>query len=289
MNIAATMIAMGGPEGLGVVCTPGGCFQVAVLVKHALIALSGIIGILATLSYLSDARTASHEEHSRVQAETDALKAFVERVRSLAPDSPASRGAGPTTTISTGSSTGTQQIRAAYEETLMAVDHYDEDYGEPLAQNMQSELGPDVTNAVVSGSPLSPGLQQAVVAAAETCITQREAFSEELATEMDALANASAPLQSIERALTKVQSEPRIDGFDELADRWERLDRMEHACTEVVNDRRASLADRDAFDLAEYLYSSTGTPFPVLASAAALASEIHAERQRTTDMLTRVV
>lgn len=289
MNIAATIVSMGGPEGLGVVCSPAGCLQVAVVVRTALLAVSGLLGVLATLSYLSDARRAYQEERHRVRAEATALESFANRVRGLTPDAPTASGPGPTTTLTAPSSTGAQQIRAAYRETLMSVEHYEEDYGEPLAENMQSELGPEVTSAVTGGSPLSPGLQQATVAAAEGCVKEREAFLNDLATELGSLSDAAGPLQSIESALDEIKQEPRIDGFDALSDRWERLDRLERACTEVVDDRRACLAERDAFDLAGYLYSSVGPPYPVVATAAALVADIHQERRKTCDMLTRVV
>lgn len=292
MHIApATIVSMGPPQGLGVICTPGGCIQVAVLLRSALVALSGIVGVLATLSYLSDARDAYLEERRRVRAEADALESFTDRVRGLTSDQPATASPGTPIAIASQSTTGSDvtSVCDAYRETVMAVDHYAEDYDEPLPEHMQSEFGPDLTNAVLSGGPLPPGLQQGLVAAAETGIREREAFLEELATEFDALSESAEPLKSIEAALTEIEGEPRIAEFDELADRWSQLDRLEAACTEVVDDRRASLAKRDAFDLAAYLYSSVGPPYPVLAAAAALAGDVREERRRTADMLTRVV
>lgn len=292
MHIApATIVSMGGPQGLGTLCTPGGCFQIAVLLRSALIALSGVVGVLAGLSYLSGAREAYLEERRRVRAEADALESFADRVRALSPDAPEPTPATPgaPTPLIEQSSTGVAPLRDAYRETVMAVDHYDEDYGESLPEHMRSEFGPDVANAVLGGESLPPGLQQGVVAAAETCIAEREAFLEELAAEMDAVESASGQLRSIDDALTDINEEPRIASFDALVDRWRRLGRLETACVEVVEDRRASLSDRDGFDLAAYLYSSVGPPYPVLAAAASLTGEIREERRRTTDMLTRVV
>ena len=50
MHIApTTIVAIGGPEGLGAICTPGGCVQIAVLLRSTLVALSGIVGVLAAL------------------------------------------------------------------------------------------------------------------------------------------------------------------------------------------------------------------------------------------------
>jgi hypothetical protein len=290
MHIApTTIVAIGGPEGLGAICTPGGCVQIAVLLRSALVALSGIVGVLAALSYLSDARASYLEERQRVRAETDALESFADEVRGLPADSPARAAPGAPIALTQQSSTGVEPVREAYRETVMAVDHYEEDYDEPLPEHMRSEFGPDVTNAVLGSETLQPGLKRGVVAAAESCIAEREAFLEELAAEMDAVESTAGPLRSIQDALADVREEPRIASFDTLVDRWRRLGRLETACTEVVDDRRASLADRDAFDLAAYLYSSVGPPYPVLAGAASLTGEIREERRQTTDMLTRVV
>lgn len=294
MHIAPnTIVAVGGPQGIGVICTPGGCFQIAVLLRSALVALSGLVGVLATLSYLSDAREAYLEERRRVRAEVGALEAFTDRVRALSSDrsTRASPGAPTAQTLAAQASTGTDvaAVSDAYRETVMAVDHYEEDYDEPLHEHMRSELGPDVTNAVLTGGSLPPGLQQGIVAAAEAGIREREVFLSDLATEVDALDESAGPLQSIDAALADIRTEPRIAEFDALADRWRRLNRLETACTDVVADRRASLDDRDDFKLAAYLYSSVGPPYPVVAAAASLAGGIRAERRRTTDMLTRVV
>ena len=290
MHIAsATIVAVSGPEGLGVVCTPGGCHQVGVLIRSALVALSGIFGALAALSYLEDARESYLEERHRVRAEADALEAFTDRVRRLSPDGPARATPGAPTALVQPSTTGVEPVREAYRETVMAVDHYAEDYDEPLAEHMRSEFGPDVTDAVLGGERLPPGLKRGLVAAAERCLAERETFLEDLTAERDALESAAGPLRSIDDALDDVRAEPTIASFDDLVDRWRRLDRLETACTQVVDDRRASLAARDAFDLAAYLYASIGSPYPVVANAASLTGAIREQRRRTIDMLTRVV
>lgn len=290
MHIApATIVSMSSPQGLGVLCTPAGCIQVDVLIRSALLAVSGIVGVLAALSYLSDARDSYLEERRRVRAEANALETFVERVRALPADSPPQATPGAPTALATQSTTGVEPVREAYRETMMAVDHYEEDYDESLAENMRSEFGPDVANAVLGSDSLPPGLQSGLVAAAEGCIAEREAFLDRLAAEMGDVESAAGPLHSIDDALSDIVAEPRIAPFDDLVDRWRRLDRLETACTEVVEDRRACLRNRDAFDLAAYLYSSVGPPYPVLAAAASLTGDIREERRRTTDMLTRVV
>lgn len=290
MHIApATIVSMSSPQGLGVLCTPAGCIQVDVLIRSALLAVSGIVGVLAALSYLSDARDAYLEERCRVRDEVDALETFRERVRALPTDGPTQATPGAPTALATQSKTGVEPVREAYRETVMAVDHYDEDYGESLEEHLHSEFGPDVANAVASSDSLPPGLQSGLVAAAEGCISEREAFLDDLAAEMDGVESAAGRLHSIDDALADVREEPRIASFDDLVARWRRLDRLESACLEVVEDRRACLRSRDGFDLAAYLYSSCGPPYPVVAAAASLAGNVRAERRRTTDMLTRVV
>ncbi|WP_255149955.1 DUF7260 family protein [Halorarius halobius] len=286
-----TVVSVGDPTGLGVACTPAGCFQVVVLLRAVVIGLSGLLGVLGALSYLADASQTTREERRRVRAERDALESFIDRVRALSPTTPsADHGAGYTPAVLTSQSgPDAAAVGEAYRETMLSVDHYEEDYGEPLGANLRAELGPDVANALASGGPLTPDLQQAVVAAGEQARTEREAFLTELGTEADALAESAERLQSIEAALDEARAAPDIDDFESLADRWQRLDRLEAACVAVVDDRRASLSDRDAFDLSRYLYESVGPPYPVVAAAADLLGEVRVERDRTTDMLTRVV
>lgn len=283
-----TVVSVGDPTGYGVLCSPAGCVQVAALIKSVLVGLSGLLGVLGALSYLAGASDAIADERERVRAERDAFAAFADRVTELATSAAPTAGRQPVG-LKSAPNAPVDAVDEAYRETVLALDHYETDYGEPLSVNLRAELGPDVADAVEMGGELTPDLQRGIVVAAEQARTEREAFLTELGTEADAISESTDRLRSVESALAELRDAPSIEPFDRLAERWRRLERLERACEEIVADRRASLCDRGAFDLARYLYEPTGTPFPVVAGAADVAGDVRETRRHTTDMLTRVI
>ncbi|WP_456264523.1 DUF7260 family protein, partial [Aeromonas schubertii] len=53
---------------------------------------------------------------------------------------------------------GLNDVQQAYRETVMSIAHYDEEYDEPLAQNLAFEVGEELAAAIMTHSQLTPYL-----------------------------------------------------------------------------------------------------------------------------------
>jgi len=280
-------------------CHSGWSCQVAGLVSDLWSILTlGLFAfvLLVAVGYLSAARSIVSEERSRTGAEREAFLAFAERVAGL---SPAPTGASE---ISVGDgalayraterqSTGLDSVRRAYVDTVMALDHYEEDYGEPLAANMAVELGEDIAGMVETGSELTAPLQQALVAHAKAAAAERSRFMDSLNREAGDLRDAEQTFSTIEERLEQYQSvNLHAATFGELWDKLESLDEFETQCEAVLSDRQASCRDHpsdratsaQAPSLLEYLYEPLGVPYPVLATGTELLERIDTARRRVT-------
>lgn len=137
------------------VCRSGLTCQVASVVSDLwmLVAVGLAVGtVIATMAYLKSARPTLEEEQSRTTAERDDLMEFANRVADLSVESTTTAGlpaGGTASAITTGhGSTGLDDVREAYRETVMAVPHYAEEYGESLEENMAIELDDEVAVSV---------------------------------------------------------------------------------------------------------------------------------------------
>lgn len=264
------------------------CELAAVISDLWLLFVAGVLAVvlLAALSNLRAATDRVQEEQSRTAAERDAFRAFAKQVSDLSPDSMAAVGGSNGGTVASAVSMteparSVAKVREAYRETVMSVPHYDEDYGEPLAENMAFEFGEDVAASVEDGRQLSPMLQQALVSKAQTAAAERERLIGQLERENEDLKTAQRSLATVESELEGYDP-PTLRGvdFDGLADRWDRLDELEERCTGVVEERQRTVISgrndgrTDGPTLLEYLYGPLSVDYPVLADAAAVIERI---------------
>lgn len=127
---------------------------------------------MAIITRIPDAVNVISEERTQIVNEQEAFEQFAQRVAAIQPGN-----AG----LSVSSSHGTQntkfglgmiaknrhspsmdrltQIREAYRETVMALPHYETEYGESIVENMSNEIGPAVTQTVLKGDVLSNQLK----------------------------------------------------------------------------------------------------------------------------------
>ncbi|MWG33504.1 DUF7260 family protein [Halomarina oriensis] len=158
-----------------------------------------------------------------------------------------------------GSVTG--EIRRAFRETVMAVDHYDDIYGESLDEHLRSELGPDIAAVVTSSAAPSPTLRGALLAAVEEAIADRRALSDLVEGEWDSLVDARRRLEPL---ATAARSETTPSEWTAELDA-------------VAVDRQRLIRQRigspylDGHDLCAYLYDDVDDwTYPVLTICASL-------------------
>lgn len=227
------------------------------------------------------------DERSEVEAERDAFAAFVARVETCpARSSPSVTAPDPTASVrTTGLDTDanrTAKLRRAYRETVMAVDHYDAVYGEPLPVNVASEFGVDVATALCQTVPFTPALKETLSDAATTARAERERFDEILRRERRSLADAESALDDVVTAICRRPTDHPDDAtVPSLAELERRCDRVGTERQRVVQRQRRFSHEGDT--LYEYLYGDQSWTYPVLSAVATLGEDLSAMRDGSSD------
>lgn len=239
------------------------------------------------------ARTAVEGEIELVSTEREAFEGFLDRLRDVATTGTetVSRSGGPTTLVATRSapSEGLEAVRTAYRETVMAVPHYDEEYGDTLAESMAAEFGTVLAGHVADGEVLTPVLSDALVEASERARNNRTDFLRHLRQERESLRDIETDLNGIEARVDEL--EPQISSAStsaQLADIDDTLDELERRCTDLANRRQRTIHDRstreisgvDDRSLLRYLYADMETITPALVDIAACLDAIRYQRER---------
>lgn len=268
---------------------------IALLILTAFLAVL----VLAAIVHMSEAASIVDEERVRLAAERDAFDAFSRRVAAIeVPETTAAVPAsgGIATATSTGSDRGLDAVQAAYRDTVMGVEHYDADYGEPLAANFGAELGDGLALAVVDGQRLTPQLKSALLSASREASRNREAFLSTLEAEAEALDDAAATLRGVDEERERIAAAPFTDrSYEALVDDWRRLGELADRCRAVASDRQASLRSHvrprgpPDVDFQDYLYGELPVSHPVLADAASLVESLEDLRSRLIRSITRRV
>lgn len=271
-------------------CTPVGCVPHHV-VEMAFVGVIGAFSLLAlvgfALTYLPDARDRVAVERARTRAERDAFEAFAERVERLDASRPTAAAAttADRTLVRGDDAASTDDVRTAYRETVMAVDHYAEEYDEPLPTNVEVEFGPDVAAAVTEDQPLSPHVQHAVLEGSKQAMHERETHVEILDDEDGMLSDAEDTLDAVETETDEHAAFRETWPFPLLADTYSRLDRLEARCRDLLAHRQEALVgepfgpNTDPFELHAYLYADFPVRHPVLAEAVTVLEEVRSVRR----------
>jgi len=234
---------------------------------------------------IATAREALADERRTIEAEREAFSAFARRVDELETVSaPPSPGVGWPSGSSGSSGTASRRVRRVYAETVMAVDHYEREYGDTVAESVTAELGPEIAAALRDGSALTPPLRDAVLTAAANACQDRTAFLDLLDREEASLADAADAVADVRADLDTI--DPDGAGFNYLrllrtrtADVASRTERIATRRQAVVDDHRRDLSGMPE-DLPEYLYADLQSPYPVLAAVADLRGRIDDVRRR---------
>lgn len=249
------------------------------------------VGSFVALVHLERAQSLTREEKSRTRSEMEAFESFIRRVSRISIPhsttvSPLAGGAVSRSRAHAGNRPLTE-IKDAYRETVMSTPHYDQEYDEGLEANMAVEFGPDIAEAISSDTRVSPMLKQLLVSKARQAIEERLEYSATLDRELDSLEAAISDINSIESELDGYDSNSlATHSYQQLLDSWERLDRLEHRCNDVIAIRQRRIQSEPLNDaqvvgsepLIRYLYHSLSVNYPVLDAGVAVLDRIRESR-----------
>ena len=238
------------------------------------------------------ARECVVEERRRTTDELHALETLVDELRALPTESVSlETGQATVTARTTHAGSGSSSVggvRDAYEETLLSVPHYDEEYDETYLQSVAEEFGPDLATALVERSILDDQLKTALVSAAREAQAPREALLTALDTEAESLETARTRLRPIVEELAEVTASPLTDVEFETLDAYRaRLPVLGEHCDELAARRQSTLREQrhelwlpvGGPDVATYAYQPLEARYPVLSAVTAVAKRI--EKTRT--------
>lgn len=222
------------------------------------------------LGPLTAAETCVDRERTEIDAERRAFEAFAEAVRDVT--SPPERSGRPSVqqTLVDPSNDVAAEIREAYRDTVMSVDHYDAEYGESLEENVLAEFGPDLAQLVRPGGgrSFSDAHRRTLTGRAEQAARERESFLDVLERERESLRSARRAIREIVESLD-----------DTLIPGWYRREfesRVDRIATERQStiQGRSSLSRFEPHSLCEYLYRDEPWTYPVLTSVARLRDSV---------------
>ncbi|MFW6002837.1 MAG: DUF7260 family protein [Halanaeroarchaeum sp.] len=255
-----------------------------------------LVGVASVLSHLYDAENCVEAELREVVAERNAYRAFAEAIESI----PVTRAAGTVATpqtIQTVESrvTPAAHIRRAFEDTVMAVDHYDETYGESWETHLVNEFDADFLGGLREGSGVNPPMKRALRQQAIDAASRRDDLIRVLSTERSAVDEATATLDEIETSLSAMDDGSlRERPFEDLSEVHSSLEALEERTERLANRRQRQIHDEsrcgrwDTRDLTlqEYLYGPLPTTYPVLHTTTRLGEDLEVARHRVLETMT---
>lgn len=236
------------------------------------------------------------EERACLERERAAFRRFVRRLDRIEPvrQRPTDHVSadGGSVVVRGGQDTADRSLRAvtdAYRETVMAVEHYDREYGEPLAEHVAAEFGESVARELADGTVLTPVLYRSLQAGASRALEDRADLSALLEREADCLRDCRESMAGIETTLYRIVSpsgEPTDRTDEATADRLLELERecesvLERRQRYVRNQAIPALQGDDEIDLQEYLYDGLDVVYPVLSDLADCVETIRDARRQS--------
>lgn len=255
---------------------------------------------LAAATYVRRAHDECESERVRTRAERAAFTDFAERVEDIEPRLASAGdgypGVGETLVRANATDGRLRRVQDAYRETVMAVPHYEEEFGEPLELNMTAELGSEVAPAVFDGQGFTPQLKQALVTKSEEAYRQRVTLENRIDTEESRLSTAEDTFEAVERRLATLNETPLSEqSFADLEQTYRRLAGLEADTRDVVEERQTIVRrelrdesdDEEPANFFQYLYRPLSVDYPVLADGTSLLETIGTAQRNVRLAMTR--
>lgn len=247
------------------------------------------------VDHIPNAQKALAEERKRTQSERDAFIAFHEQVAALEPQSSPSTESEklqrPIRPLPDQPQPNTlEEVREAYQKTVMQTPHYAAEYGDTLAESLTMEFGPELTQVLTNTECLSLIVQQTVLSANQESQDRRDEFLSLLDDEETALNEAAASLKEIGNRVLELDMQSSM----KLTNIQNQIKTLENRCDDLAQARQTTIQTAqhgpssrwfENEEFHQYLYASLDIVHPVLADIAILGEFIQTTRQQLEDVL----
>lgn len=229
-------------------------------------------------TYTDAALDSVRRERREVERECRAFQRFRQRIQTLDTQTPRFERSvvGVDQSLTSAEKSVRDTIEPWYRETVMAVDHYGDVYGDSFEASLSAEFGVDMLVLISEATTFSPLIKQRLLEAAQQCIDNRQVFLETLQDEFTTLKDAQSTVQGSREAIAELDStESQGISDTELTERYDTLHTLNDECKSWIQQRQEEIhaqridrsADVDAYtDLCSYLYEDLEVDYPVLAT-----------------------
>jgi predicted nuclease with TOPRIM domain len=236
---------------------------------------------------IDSARRELQDELERTEQEKAAFESFLSQIKRM--DTKASH---PASRIpaDTSSSTGTtilpsshkvlqeqpdcsDTVREAYEQTVMSLSFFDDEYGESYEEAIHQEFGPDIATVLFGNGNFTQTMKKMLVAHVNEAQRKREDFIQSCEHELSSVNTAESKLRSILDQLQTYQGMSfQKKKLDTLHSVESKITTLEKRCDQVATERQSNIQryrvkyslTPDDCDLPAYLYKSIECDYPVL-------------------------
>jgi len=231
-------------------------------------------------------------EREILATEREAFRSLIRRVSEVTVEAPQTTAVGTAVTATTpiqAASSSLPEIRTAYRETVMAVPHYESEYGESLGENLTVEVGASLAEQILEGDALTRPVYDAFLGAVRQAMDERRRVNQYVERERDSLQGFDASLTEIESAVVEAGAElTSASGTRSLSRIDGRLATLQSRCEDLASDRQQRVHDRpettfdriDGLGVFEYLYADLETATPALSAIASCLGTIRDHRRR---------
>ena len=239
-------------------------------------------------------------EHERTAAERDAFAQFTDQIAALdtSADTAAmhSQTAAAQTLLQPDSQSDTNltDARTAYQETVMSVPHYVEEYDESLREHLTAEFSPEIATALTTGDQFLPPFQEQLVTESRQACESRATFVSALEDEASALRAADERLTDLGSEFSDLLAAHSLEAWssEELLASRQQVRAGERKCEKLVADRQSTLHGQRIpavqhidLEFTTYLYQSLSVTYPVLADITNLAETLRLTRSQIDNTL----
>lgn len=228
-----------------------------------------------------------HTEERLIEEEHRSFAAFETRVESIGPEPfPATaNGTRTATLVRSTEPSRLSRVREAYRETVMAVSHYEPEYGDSLAESLETEFSPELAAVLARGSELTAPVYQQLRREVTHSRQNRANGRRLVAAERAALTEIRTTLEGISDELDDLDVCPSEQWTtDALLVGWDRLQDLRRQCDELATERQRGVQEyvreyseftaREGFEA--YMYPTLPSNHPGLAAIAVVGDRIRA-------------
>jgi hypothetical protein len=260
---------------------------------------------------LDDALERVSRERTVIRDMRSAFDQFESEVRQLSPASSGGQarhvtdgGVTPVSNTMADTGSGTDRCRTVCElfaETVQPHSTESVDGDEPVLETIRNELGEELALALAptTGAGFDKTIKQGILSATRQRQTELDAMTDALAAESESLRSAQKAVTSMAEWLESADRESMLSlDFTALRDRHETLVEFEERTETLLRDRQRHLHASTGtnatvgvthLSLAEYLYGSFTSAYPVLSVLTRFLNCIQKSQRAVRDHLVRRV